>query len=153
MLHQKQTSLICIYPSGIDTDPITYPVDTCRRRTLIPMISHTPHEWNTSQALCLVTHTYISKPREIQTKKEYRNILSVIYRDTYSITIYSKRCWSRISTYCFASILPSSCKYSYSIPAYAALYHHGFLLHTSLWEVLSCLILIHSSFLHILFPI
>ena len=42
-LHQKQTLSIHIYPLGIDTNLITYPIDTCQRQRLIPMLSHIPH--------------------------------------------------------------------------------------------------------------
>ena len=42
MLCQKQIYSICIYPSGIDTNPITHPIDAHWRQTSIPAISHTP---------------------------------------------------------------------------------------------------------------
>ena len=41
-LHQKQTLSICIYPLGIDTDLVTYPIDARRRRRSIPVLSHIP---------------------------------------------------------------------------------------------------------------
>ena len=44
--------------------PITYPFDARWRRTLVPVISHTPHERNTTRAAHLVTHAYISQDRE-----------------------------------------------------------------------------------------
>ena len=48
------------------------------------MSSHTLHEWNTSQAPCLVTRAYIPQDWEKYKQKEYKDILSVIYKDTYN---------------------------------------------------------------------
>ena len=86
ILHQKQTPSIHIYPCEIDTDPITYPIDAHWRRTSIPVISHTPHGQITPQAPRLVTHAYTPYTTRTQQIK-YKNILSVISRDRYHLTI------------------------------------------------------------------
>ena len=79
MLHRKRTPLIHIYPSGINTDPITHLIDTCWRQTSTPVISHILH-YILSTAL---SHSHIHLMNQEKHKQKYRNILSVIFRDIY----------------------------------------------------------------------
>ena len=61
----------------INTNPITYPIDTHRRRRLIPMLSHIPHEQ--IQALHPPMHTYILCPTQIILNTKNTKIYQVFY--------------------------------------------------------------------------
>ena len=71
-LHQKWTLLIHIYPHGIDTDPITYPIDACRRQRSTPMLSHIPHR--RTEVPC--SHICAYTPHHLQNIQNIKSFIS-----------------------------------------------------------------------------
>ena len=62
MLHQKQTLSTCIYLLGINTDPITYTIDTHQRWRSIPVLSHILR----GRTQVPRTHLHTYTPRHLQ---------------------------------------------------------------------------------------